>query len=76
MMPDKDREHRLAQRRLRDAHLPRLKMLEEFDFSKNPTISAHQIHELARGDYLAKPSRSSLQARAGPAKPTCSPGWR
>jgi DNA replication protein DnaC len=26
-----EREHRLVQRRIRDAHLPRLKTLEEFD---------------------------------------------
>jgi len=49
-----DREHRLVGRRLRDAHLPRMKTLEEFNFSKCPSISAQQIHELARGDYLAK----------------------
>jgi DNA replication protein DnaC len=49
-----DREHRLVGRRLRDAHLPRMKTLEEFDFSKCPSISAQQIHELARGDYLVK----------------------
>src|SRR5262249_32163086 len=49
-----DREQGLVGRRLRDAHLPRMKTLEEFNFSKCPSISAHQIHELARGDYLVK----------------------
>jgi DNA replication protein DnaC len=49
-----DREQRLVGRRLRDAHLPRMKTLEEFNFSKCPSISAQQIHELARGDYLVK----------------------
>src|SRR5262245_2545353 len=49
-----DREQRLVGRRLRDAHLPRMKTLEEFNFSKCPSISAQQIQELARGDYLVK----------------------
>lgn len=49
-----DREQRLVGRRLRDAHLPRMKTLDEFEFSKCPSISAQQIHELARGDYLVK----------------------
>lgn len=47
-----DREHRLVQRRLWDAHLPRIKTLEEFDFSQCPQVSAHQIHELAQGGYI------------------------
>jgi DNA replication protein DnaC len=49
-----DREHRLIERRLREAHLPRLKTLEEFDFRQCPKMSAQQIHELAKGDYIAK----------------------
>jgi len=49
-----DREHRLIERRLREAHLPRLKTLEEFDFRQSPKVSAQQIHELAKGDYIAK----------------------
>jgi DNA replication protein DnaC len=49
-----EREHRLVERRLREAHLPRLKTLEEFDFRQSPKVSAQQIHELAKGDYIAK----------------------
>jgi DNA replication protein DnaC len=49
-----DREQRLIERRIREARLPRMKTLEEFDFSRNPKISAQQIHELARSDYIAK----------------------
>jgi len=49
-----DREHRLVERRLREAHLPRMKTLEEFDFGQCPWVSAQQIHELAQGDYIAK----------------------
>jgi DNA replication protein DnaC len=49
-----DREQRLVERRLREAHLPRMKTLAEFDFAQCPKISAQQVHELAKGDYIAK----------------------
>ena len=49
-----ERDQRLIERRIREARLPRMKSLEEFDFMRNPRVSAQQIHELARGDYLAK----------------------
>jgi DNA replication protein DnaC len=49
-----EREQRLIERRLREAHLPRLKTLEEFDFARRPTVSAQQIHELAAGSYLGR----------------------
>src|SRR5215469_4742490 len=49
-----EREQRLIERRIREARLPRMKTLAEFDFGRNPKISAQQIHELAKGDYIAK----------------------
>ncbi len=49
-----EREQRLIERRIREARLPRMKTLEEFDFARNPKVSAQQIHELAKGDYIAK----------------------
>ena len=49
-----DREHRLVGRRLRDAHLPRLKTLEEFAFSDAPHIPASLIRNLAEGGYLSR----------------------
>ena len=41
-------------RRLQDAHLPRVKTLEEFDFSKAVTLSAAMILSLAAGGYLER----------------------
>jgi DNA replication protein DnaC len=49
-----EREHRLVERRIREAHLPRMKTLEEFIFSQCPNISAHQIHALAEGGYIGR----------------------
>lgn len=43
-------QHTIAQR-LRDAHVPRMKTLEEFDFSQAPAVSATQLAELAAGGY-------------------------
>ena len=47
-----DREQRAIARRLRDAHLPRVKTLEEFDFAQAPRISAAQVQGLAEGGYI------------------------
>lgn len=49
-----ERERNTVERRLRDAHLPRMKTLEEFDFSQSPKISAAQIRELAEGGYIER----------------------
>jgi len=49
-----DREQRLIERRIREAHLPRMKTLEEFEFARNAKVSAQQIHQLAKGDYVAQ----------------------
>src|SRR3982074_3752327 len=49
-----EREQRLVERRLREAHLPRMKTLEEFDFTQSPKISPQQVHELAQGGYITR----------------------
>ena len=59
-----EREQRLVERRLREARLPRLKTLAEFDFGRNPKVSAQQIHELARGDYIVCNALKVIQCNA------------
>ena len=49
-----ERERRLIARRVQEAHLPRLKLLEDFDFSAAPQVSAARLHQLAEGGYLAR----------------------
>lgn len=49
-----EQEQHTVQRRLREAHLPRIKTLEEFEFGKNPTIQAPLLHRLAEGNYIEK----------------------
>jgi DNA replication protein DnaC len=49
-----ERERTTVERRLKEARLPRLKTLEEFDFAKAASLSAPQILQLAEGAYLHK----------------------
>ncbi|MGH3324869.1 MAG: IS21-like element helper ATPase IstB [Streptomyces sp.] len=49
-----ERERRAIERRLRDAHLPRVKTLEEFDFGQAPAVSPTRLAELAGGGYIAR----------------------
>lgn len=49
-----ERERHAIARRLKEAHLPRLKTLDEFDFSQAPKVSATQLRTLADGDYIAR----------------------
>ena len=49
-----ERQVRAVARRLAEAHLPRVKTLEDFDFTKAPSLSAAQILSLATGTYLTR----------------------
>jgi DNA replication protein DnaC len=49
-----ERERNTIARRIKEAHLPRTKTLDEFDFSKAPQIRATEIHELAQGGYIER----------------------
>src|ERR1019366_6580472 len=48
------RERRSIELRLKDARLPRMKTLEEFDFAQSPHIPASRIRALADGGYLQR----------------------
>src|SRR3970040_436409 len=49
-----ERERNTIERRIREAHLPRLKTLEDFRFEQSPQVSAVQIQELAQGGYIER----------------------
>src|SRR5580704_15822299 len=42
-----ERERNTIDRRIKEAHLPRVKTLEEFDFNQSPMVTAAQMRELA-----------------------------
>jgi DNA replication protein DnaC len=49
-----EREHKTVARRLSEARFPRVKTLEEFDFTKAPHLPAGRILALSEGGYLER----------------------
>jgi len=49
-----ERERNTIERRIREAHLPRVKTLEEFDFSQCPHVNAAQLRDLGAGGYIER----------------------
>ena len=47
-----EREQKTVTRRIKDARLPKVKTLDEFDFTQAPAISVTKIQELAEGGYI------------------------
>src|SRR5512141_2294723 len=47
-----EREHNTLARRIKEAHLPKVKTLDEFDFAQAPLVSPSKIQELAEGGYI------------------------
>jgi DNA replication protein DnaC len=63
-----DRERRSIELRIKDAHLPRIKTLEEFDFAQSPHLPASRIRTLAEGGYLARAEPVLLIGEPGTGK--------
>ena len=51
-MESEERDRHAIQNRIRDAQLPRMKTLEEFDFGQAPRVPAGRVRELAEGGYI------------------------
>src|ERR1700681_1851896 len=47
-----ERERNTIERRIREAHLPRVKTLEEFDYTQSPNVNAAKMRDLAEGGYI------------------------
>jgi len=63
-----EREHNTVTRRLQEAHLPKLKTLEEFEFQTAPHISAALLRNLAEGNYLKNSEPIVLLGETGTGK--------
>lgn len=63
-----EREAHLINRRIHEAHLPRIKTLDEFDFAQSPQISALEIRKLAEGGYLERSEPIIFLGEAGTGK--------
>ena len=67
-MESEERDRHAIQQRLRDAKLPRLKTLEEFDFNQARQIPASKIRELAEGGYIERAEPVVLMGECGTGK--------
>jgi DNA replication protein DnaC len=63
-----ERDRHAIGNRIRDAQLPRVKTLEEFDFTQAPQISAARIRELAEGGYIERSEPIVLIGECGTGK--------
>src|ERR1700691_5501995 len=67
-MECEERDRHAVENRIRDAQLPRVKTLEEFDFAQSPQIPAARIRELAEGGYIARSEPVVLIGECGTGK--------
>ena len=63
-----ERDRHAIANRIRDAQLPRIKTLEEFDFAQAPLIPAAKIRELAEGGYIERSEPVVLIGECGTGK--------
>src|SRR3979409_1510826 len=47
-----ERERNTIERRIREAHLPRVKTLDEFDYAQSPNVTAARMRDLAEGGVI------------------------
>ena len=67
-MEAEERDRHAVQNRLREARLPRLKTLEEFDFHQARQIPAAKIRELAEGGYIDRAEPVVFMGECGTGK--------
>ena len=63
-----ERDRHAITNRIREAQLPRIKTLEEFDFGQAPRIPAAKIRELAEGGYIDRHEPVVLLGECGTGK--------
>jgi len=67
-MENEERDRHAIEKRIRDAKLPRVKTLEEFDFNRAPKIAASEVRELAEGGYIQRAEPVVLIGECGTGK--------
>jgi DNA replication protein DnaC len=68
-----EREKNTIDRRIKEARLPRVKTIEEFDFSQSPQVTAAKMRDLANGGYIDRAEPVLLIGDCGPARRIFSP---
>ena len=64
-----ERERNTIDRRIKEARLPRVKTLEEFDFAQSPNVSAAKMREFADGGYIDRAEPVLLIGDSGTGRP-------
>ncbi|WP_321476879.1 IS21-like element helper ATPase IstB [uncultured Paludibaculum sp.] len=67
-MESEERDRHAIENRLREAQLPRLKTLEEFDFAQAPQVPVASIRALAEGGYIERSEPVVLIGECGTGK--------
>src|SRR5438105_5448888 len=67
-MEAEERDRHAIQKRIRDARLPRMKTLEEFDFNQAPQIPSAKVRELAEGGYIERAEPVVFMGECGTGK--------
>ena len=75
-MEVEERERNTVARRIKDAHFPKVKTLEEFAFGDAPHIPAAVVRNLAEGGYMQRSEPIIFLGKPEPAKPTWRRDWR
>ena len=70
-----ERERNTVARRIREARFPKVKTLEEFEFSHVPCIPATLVRHLAEGGYLSRSEPVILLGEAGTGKTHLAVAW-
>lgn len=63
-----ERERKAAERRLKAAHFPAYKTLDDFDFQVQPSVNKPLLAQLAAGDYLANRENILIVGPSGTGK--------
>jgi len=71
-----DRERRSIELRMKEAHLPRIKTLEEFDFAQSPHIPPPASAPWLKAAISNVPSRYCWSEIPAPARVILPPAWR
>jgi DNA replication protein DnaC len=71
-----ERDHKAVERRIKEAHFPAVKTLEEFDFQSVPHIPAAVVRNLSEGGYLTRKEPVIFLGETGTGKSHLATGWQ
>ena len=63
-----EREQRMVERRIREAHFPTVKSLDSFDFLAIPSLNKALVLDLARGEYIERRENVIVLGNSGTGK--------